>query len=494
MLENRVAVVNSVSGAPCGTRHSLLAAALIGLIVGQLLGCGDEGGGKQRVDAGQGDRPASGDLSSTEADVNSQAESDASRAIEIDGSRPTADSGTPGAGYVVSMVQSSKETASAITQDEVAEMVARAVAQAGGLDFIRDGQTVVLKPNIVTPYANRFGTVALDPQVNGVTTDWRVTKAVADLVRARNPSGKILVMEGSVAPSSKAFAAVGYTQENFGTAVDEFLGFEGGACRERNEDLVVQRIGANGKTYWLNKRYATADVVISIPVMKTHSTAGITGGVKNLGIGTTPAGWYSATTAQSSDCTRGQTPEYIDHTSAATLGQFIHDYYSLRPADFVVMDGLQGLQNGPSSMWSGTDYATDKMNMRLILAGRNAVAVDTIETLVMKCDPTKVPYLTLLEADGLGTTDVSKIKVVGKQVIEVAKAFAGKQTAICPGPPVLDAGIDGARLDTGKGGLDGRAGQDGPAQDRPEQTEAAVGQDTGRPDVAEEDSPLQDRG
>jgi uncharacterized protein (DUF362 family) len=74
------------------------------------------------------------------------------------------------------------------------------------------------------------------------------------------------------------------------------------------------------------------------------------------------------------------------------------------------MDGLQGLQNGPSSIWSGTDYATDKMNMRLILAGRNAVAVDTVEARVMGCDPAKVPYLALLEADGVGTTDLSKSK------------------------------------------------------------------------------------
>jgi uncharacterized protein (DUF362 family) len=99
----------------------------------------------------------------------------------------------------------------------------------------------------------------------------------------------------------------------------------------------------------------------------------------------------------------------------------------------VVMDGLQGLQNGPASVWSGTDYATDKMNMRLILAGKNAVAVDTIEALVMKCDPTKVPHLTKLEADGFGTTDVAKITVVGQQVSDVAKPFAGKQTSICPG-------------------------------------------------------------
>jgi uncharacterized protein (DUF362 family) len=84
-------------------------------------------------------------------------------------------------------------------------------------------------------------------------------------------------------------------------------------------------------------------------------------------------------------------------------------------------------------MWAGTKYESDKMNMRLILAGKNAVAVDTIQAVVMKCDPKQVPYLTKLEARGLGTTDLAQITVVGKQPGEVAKAFACKLTDICPG-------------------------------------------------------------
>ena len=72
------------------------------------------------------------------------------------------------------------------------------------------------------------------------------------------------------------------------------------------------------------------------------------------------------------------------------------------------MDGLQGLEHGPVPAWddSGTyDYASSLENMRLILAGKNAVAVDMIEALVMKCDPSKVPHLSKLQSDGLGPRD-----------------------------------------------------------------------------------------
>lgn len=338
-------------------------------------------------------------------------------------------------GYVVAMLQSAKNKATDLTQDDVTDLVSKAISQAGGLDFIKDGQTVVLKPNLVTPYADTRGTVPLNPLVNGIATDWRVVKAVADLVRAKNPKGKILVMEGSVVPAATAFNILGYTTTNFGKSVDEFLAFEGESCTDRSTTKLVKKT-SHGKDLWLNKRYAEADVVISIPTMKTHKSTGITGAVKNLGIGATPVGQYAAPTqSNSNDCTRGQTASYIDHSTPETLGEFIRIYYSARPADFAVMDGLQGLQNGPASQWTSNNLEGDQMNMRLILAGRNAVAVDTVEALVMKCDPKLVPHLTKLEGDGLGTTDISKINVVGKAIADVAKPFAtsAATASICPG-------------------------------------------------------------
>jgi uncharacterized protein (DUF362 family) len=411
-------------------RVAFLVVALVGLFASPLQSCGGLGAAPGPKNGGASGSLGSGGGTGAGGDVNTDAEDAAQSISEV---------GTPAASaeYVVAMVQSTQALATDISQAEVADMVTRAIAQAGGLDFIADGQTVVLKPNLVTPYANSMQSKPLDLQANGIATDWRVVKAVADLVRAKNPSGTIVVMEGSTVPAATAFSLLGYTRDNFGPSVDEFVGIEGASCTDTSPDNVVQRTANTGRVLWLNKRYASADVVISIPVMKTHSTAGITGGVKNLGIGTTPVGQYAAQVdgGTGKDCTRGQTPGFIDHTSAETLGQFIHDNYSVRPADFVVMDALQGIQHGPAPFWTGGNYATDKMNMRLVLAGRNAVAVDTVEALVMKCDPTQVPHLTKLQSSGLGTTDISKIAVVGAQISTVAKAFASSAAtaAICPG-------------------------------------------------------------
>jgi uncharacterized protein (DUF362 family) len=334
---------------------------------------------------------------------------------------------------VVAMVQSSKAKSADLTQADVVEMVKDAVEKAGGLDFIKEGNTVVLKPNLVSSYSDMFKTKPLNPAANGVCTDWRVVKAVADLVRAKNKSGKILIMEGSTDSTAKAFSNLGYTKENFGTSVDEIVAVEGSSCTDTSGTDLEEATTKDGKKFWVHSRFVKADVVISLPTMKTHLIAGITGGVKNLGIGMTPVSKYPTGTNSANDCTRGQTAAVIDHSGPEPLGQFIHDYYSLRPADFVVMDALDGIEHGPSPVWDNADYETSRKNMRMILAGKNAVAVDTVEALVMKCDPKKVPHLTKLEADGIGTTDISKISVVGKQISEVATPFAGKLTDICPG-------------------------------------------------------------
>lgn len=343
----------------------------------------------------------------------------------------SASAGTSSPKDVVAIVQSPKAQAAELTISEVAELVGSAISQAGGLDFIEDGQTVVLKPNLITFYQDAGETLA-SKTASGVNTDWRVVKAVADLVRAQDPTGKILVMEGATLTTPTVYSLLGYDQENFGAAVDEFVALEGSACNDTSTALLEQRTAKSGQQYWLNHRYLAADVVIGIPTLATDAWAGIGGAVESFGIGATPAGQYGS--AENQDvCTRTK----IDRTSPATTAEFIRDYYALRPADFVVMDGLQGLSHGPLPVWedSGTyDYASSIKNMRLVLAGKNAVALDTVAALIMNCLPAKVPYLTALQADGLGTTDLARISVVSTAIGEVATAFAGKHSDICPGP------------------------------------------------------------
>jgi hypothetical protein len=112
----------------------------------------------------------------------------------------------------------------------------------------------------------------------------------------------------------------------------------------------------------------------------------------------------------------------IDH-GWGPLNSWIHDYYVCRPVDFVVTDGLQGSQFGPRAQGS-KNVKNALMNMRLILAGKDAVAVDTIHSYIVGTDPEKVDYLWELAAGGSGTIHSKYITVKGnRRVDEVKKDF-----------------------------------------------------------------------
>jgi uncharacterized protein (DUF362 family) len=335
----------------------------------------------------------------------------------------------------VGMVKAETREVFEIGYEEVEQMVRTAVGMAGGLEgIITDGNTVVLKPNIVV---YDFKGNPISAEANGMVTDWRVVSAVAKMVRELNPSGEILVMEGSSGESTmEGFRILKYTKE-FIPEVDEFIAIEeaSGAWHDNASDQIRStllssekalcsqfKLGNGAAAYYYNKRYFEADVIISLPVLKNHEAAGVTGAVKNMGIGGTPTNIY------------GNGPDengrwnVVNHSSS-NLQKFIHDFYLGCPAHFAVMDGIQGYSNGPN--WNnGPQYIEGHHEgMGLILASRDPLALDAIASLVMYHDPKLVPYLVYLNNDGLGCADPMAIKVVGSLVSDVKKPFAHENHA-----------------------------------------------------------------
>jgi hypothetical protein len=94
---------------------------------------------------------------------------------------------------------------------------------------------------------------------------------------------------------------------------------------------------------------------------------------------------------------------------------WIADYYTVLPADFAIMDGLQGLEYGPTPCYDKnqiSDIANAQKNMRLILASRDGLALDTVETNVMNWDYAEVKYLTYLTTRGQVGVAPKEIKTV----------------------------------------------------------------------------------
>lgn len=323
----------------------------------------------------------------------------------------------------VAIVQSAKVNASNINSADILALVREAVNLCGGFaSLIKDGDTVVIKPNLVGKMYK--DNIQVPDEANGMTTDYRVVQAVVTLVREVNPTGKIYVMENSANGLTRVnMDSLAYNKITGITAL-YYIDEESGKWRDSNSvKLKKVKLGSKGLyshvnyTYYLNKLYYDADFLISVPVLKNHGSAGITGGIKNVGIGATPSNIYG----KDSGTTNYLTRSLIDHSGSNNmrLDWWIHDYFLCRPVDFVITDGIQGCQKG------ATCFSTDIMNMRCILAGKDPVAVDAIQGYIMSHDPKKVPYLVLLNNDGKGCVDSKYIRVVGnKRVDQVKKDFA----------------------------------------------------------------------
>jgi uncharacterized protein (DUF362 family) len=315
-----------------------------------------------------------------------------------------------------------------LTPAQIDTMVRQAITLAGGFDstLIKDGDTVVLKPNCVA--------TTTPSQLNGQVTDWRVIQAVARLVRVLNPHGKIYIMEetagynsttGKVVSSIHAMQQMLWTQIKY---VDKCIGLEDSSGNWRDTLSSKLSISSlrNGKNlypyarnkYYFNKIYYRANVIISIPIDKTHNYAAATGAVKCEAIGSMPWSIYGEYSDTSISLFSLRMP-FLNHDSSDTYHDWLHDYYLARPVDYCVMDGLKALECGPEAdPINNPQYLHEN---RVIIASKNAISMDAIQALSLGKDPFLIRYLLLLHNDSAGCAIPKYIRVNGVRVDQFKK-------------------------------------------------------------------------
>ncbi|MFO0866185.1 MAG: DUF362 domain-containing protein, partial [Gemmataceae bacterium] len=154
------------------------------------------------------------------------------------------------------------------------------------------------------------------------------------------------------------------------------------------------------ESLYLSKTIATADVVISLPKLKTHHWAGATLSLKNL-FGTLPGicyGW----------------PKNELHWRG--IQNSIVDIALTRTPDLAIVDGIVGMEgDGPLN-------GTPK-HVGAIVMGHDLVAVDATCCRLMKLDPLKIPYLVLGEMKRLGRLKEAEIPQLGESIASLATRF-----------------------------------------------------------------------
>lgn len=276
---------------------------------------------------------------------------------------------------------------SKVEGDDIDRAVREAVRLSGGLDpLITASSRVLVKPNLW----------AALPSGTGSTTDSRVTEAVTRLVLDHGPRS-VVIGEGCGAgydgfshSTEEAFRVSGLGE------VAERLGVE---LRNLNADayseveipgaMVMDRVR-------IAKTALESDVIISVPVLKTHIRTHVTLSLKNM---------------------KGVIPgEEKRKTHRLGLDQAIADLNRVVCPHFVVLDAVMGMQG----LWS---YPDDCVPVGLIGAGAGAPSVDIAGAALMDIDPNLVLHLRYVaEQQGI-PVGVGGVQLVGEPIAAHRRRF-----------------------------------------------------------------------
>ena len=280
----------------------------------------------------------------------------------------------------------------------VKDAIKEALDLIGGLEtIIAPGNRVLLKPNIL----------AIRPPEDAVNTHPAVVLAMCELVS--DVGGIPIVGDGAgiVRPDSTATAQalkVSGIEDVACSCGAEVINFETSGFVE------VDVPGARQLSrLYIAKTVPEADVIISLPKLKTHELTLYTGAVKNL-FGIIPR-------------KNRKQAHFLEERDL--FGEAVVDIYSIIKPHLAVMDGVVGMEgDGPAR---GTPKYAE-----VVMASYDCVALDVVASELIGFDPLKIPTNIAALARGFGTKHP---EVVGTPLEEVKVKFkrpTGGLTALIP--------------------------------------------------------------
>ena len=275
-----------------------------------------------------------------------------------------------------------------LKDDDVSGAVRQAVSLTPAFkDLEWKTATVLIKPNIVNP--SKSG--------SGMITDDRLVHAVMELVLDQNPR-KVIIGEGSSVgydfPGREdsihcmRVAGVVDIAEKFGIEVVDLNQDE--LVEVKLPDALVM------DTFSIAKTAADSDIILSLPVIKTHVRTGITCGLKNM---------------------KGVLPsDEKKRTHQVGLDRGIVDLNQICKPHFTIVDAITGLQGTHTE-------ESDRVPLNLVVAGHDVVAVDAVCAAITGYDVRDILHVTLSSEAGLGISDLDQIEVRGESIEAVRHPF-----------------------------------------------------------------------
>lgn len=255
------------------------------------------------------------------------------------------------------------------------DMTIKALEMIDAAKVVPADKPVLIKPNYIN---------TRHPST-GITTDARIIEGVVAFLK-KGDSKEVIIGEGT---------GSGDTLDAFKIAgVDDVARRWRARMIDLNKGEFVEVHPPNARTLRKVKisKIALESTIISVPKLKPHRLTGVTLSLKNMMGAMTPKGSM--------------------HTH---LSQNIVDLASVIKPSIAVVDGIIAGE--------GHETSGNPVEMNLVIAGTDPVAVDTIGAAVMGIPPEHVKHLQLAQESGLGTCILERIEVVGEPVQKVQRNF-----------------------------------------------------------------------
>ena len=303
----------------------------------------------------------------------------------------------------------------------VKERVQHLFESIGGIgDIVGAGKKVAIKINLT---GGGGGSSAYN-----MWTHPEVLRAVGELILDSGVSANNLYIVEALW-NSQTYASYGYQSVQQGLGA-QLVDLNGKAPYTDFTTMTVGSESSNYPSFTVNGILQEIDVYVSIPKMKQHYEAGVTGSLKNQ-IGIVPRQLYTTPT----NTGRRDALHTKDGTVSSTthLPGSICDLNLARPVHLAVIDGIQNARGGEGN-WNPTFVTCED---HVLLAGKDPVATDSVMAHLMGNDPEAATlhlpsggqcdnHLYILHQKGVGTNLLSEIQPVGDG--------AGLMTSVRPGP------------------------------------------------------------
>jgi uncharacterized protein (DUF362 family) len=249
------------------------------------------------------------------------------------------------------------------------------------------GKRVVLKPNLVE--FNPGQPINTNPLFVAAAVEVFRSLGAASVTVAEGPGHRRATLD--MAESAGFFQAISGFENNF---VDLNLDEVSRVNLARSPAEPFSTL----KSLYLPHTILAADLLVSLPKMKTHHWAGATLSMKNL-FGIVPGAVYGW-------------PKNILHW--AGIDNVIADLHTVFPKQFCLVDGIEAMEgNGPIQ---GT-----AKHLGVVVAGSHPPSVDATCCHIMGIDPPKLKYLEL--AASRSEFNVWQPQQLGERITDVSSDF-----------------------------------------------------------------------